>query len=276
MFQVLFLFVPALIWIVFAVVQDLRKREIANWLNFSLIIFAMGFRFFYSLFSNDFGLFYQGILGLMIFFLLGNLLYYGRMFAGGDSKLLIALGAILPISDSFFTNVKFFSIFLIIFLLIGAIYSLVGSLILSFNNFLAFRKEFKNQIRKNKKFTIPIMFFALIIMSLGFMESLLFLLGILIFLAPYLYIYAKAIDESCMIKKISTKNLMEGDWLYKDVRVGKQIIKATWNGLDKEEIKQLKKYHKFVLVRYGIPFSPVFLISFLIYLWYTGIWKSFF
>ena len=31
---------------IFAVVQDLKKREIANWVNFSLIIFALGFRFF--------------------------------------------------------------------------------------------------------------------------------------------------------------------------------------------------------------------------------------
>lgn len=41
-----FLIVLCLIWIAFAVIQDLRKREIANWLNFSLIIFAIAFRFF--------------------------------------------------------------------------------------------------------------------------------------------------------------------------------------------------------------------------------------
>src|SRR3989338_8270060 len=111
MYEVVFLFVLALVWIVFAVVQDLRKREIANWLNFSLIVFALGFRFFYSLFSTeDFRFFYQGLLGFGIFFLLGNLFYYGKAFAGGDAKLMIALGTILPFSESFFVNLEFFSV----------------------------------------------------------------------------------------------------------------------------------------------------------------------
>jgi len=65
MYEIAFLWILALIWIVFATVQDLKMREIANWLNFSLIIFALGFRFFYSLFSSGgFGFFYQGLLGL--------------------------------------------------------------------------------------------------------------------------------------------------------------------------------------------------------------------
>ncbi|MBI2056754.1 hypothetical protein HYT91_00690 [Candidatus Pacearchaeota archaeon] len=52
MFHIIFLVALALVWMIFAVVQDLKKREIANWVNFSLIIFALGFRFFYSLFNG--------------------------------------------------------------------------------------------------------------------------------------------------------------------------------------------------------------------------------
>lgn len=61
MFETVFLFVLALAWIVFATVQDIRTREIANWLSFSLIIFALGFRFFYSLFfAGNFAFFSKG------------------------------------------------------------------------------------------------------------------------------------------------------------------------------------------------------------------------
>lgn len=278
MIEVIFLFSLALLWIVFAVIQDLRKREIANWLNFSLIVFALGFRFFYSLFSADnFMFFYQGLFGLGIFFLLGNFLYYGRVFAGGDAKLMIALGAVLPFSESFFANIKFFSVFFLIFLFVSAAYSLAGSLILSLKNFRRFRKEFSNQMGKNKRFILPVLLLALIVMAFGFLENLFFFIGILIFVLPYLYIFAKAVDESCMIKKVKTSKLTEGDWLYKDVRIGQKTIKATWDGLTKGDINQLKKKHKFVLIRYGIPFSPVFLISFLIiiYLLKTGLWNSF-
>src|SRR3989344_5997676 len=124
----LFLLGLGLVWIAIATAQDLKTREIANWLNFSLIIFALGFRFFYSLFSaGNFNFFYQGLFGLGIFFVLGNLLYYGKMFAGGDAKLLIALGAVLPVSESFYDNLEGFLFFLAIFLLVGAFYSIIVS-----------------------------------------------------------------------------------------------------------------------------------------------------
>ena len=71
MFETIFLMILGAIWILFSVVEDLRKREVANWLNFSLIVFALGFRFFYSLFSDvGFNFFYQGLIGLGIFFVL--------------------------------------------------------------------------------------------------------------------------------------------------------------------------------------------------------------
>ena len=37
----IFLIILALIWLIFAVISDLKTREVPNWLNFSLIIFAL-------------------------------------------------------------------------------------------------------------------------------------------------------------------------------------------------------------------------------------------
>jgi Flp pilus assembly protein protease CpaA len=278
MYEIIFLSILAILWIVFATVQDLRKREIANWLNFSLIIFALGFRFFYSLFSSgNFGFFYQGLVGLAVFFLLGNFLYYSRMFAGGDAKLMIALGAILPFSETFSANLKLFVVFLFIFLFTGAVYSLITSLAFSLKNFKKFKKEFGKQFKLHTNLYNLIMFLAITLVLIGFFSNILLVyLGAILFFLPYLHLYAKAVDEACMIKKIKTRELTEGDWLYKDVKVGKKTIKANWDGLKKEEINTLRKKYKSILVRYGIPFSPVFLISFLIllYFWKTGLWNS--
>src|SRR3989338_4653113 len=180
----LVLIVLGFIAIITASIQDLKKREVDNWISFSLIIFALGFRFFYSLFNESFNsmnLFYQGLIGLGIFFVIGNFLYYGRVFAGGDAKLMIALGAVLPFSESFFSNIKFFSVFFLIFLFVSAGYSLAGSLILSLRNFRKFKKEFSNQMRKNKRFILPVLLLALVIMAFGFLENLFFFIGILIF-----------------------------------------------------------------------------------------------
>lgn len=278
MFEVIFLFVLALIWIIFATVQDIRKREVANWLSFSLIIFALGFRFFYSLFSDTgFDFFYQGLIGFGIFLILGNLLYYGKMFAGGDAKLMIALGAVLPFSVIFNENLKIFVLFFVLFLLVGAVYSILASVYLSLKSFKRFKREFSKQFRKNKKLSLLVIFVALVLVAFGFLDNLFFILGSIVFVLPYLYVYVKSVDEACMVKRVMTSKLTEGDWLYKDLKVGKRTIKAKWDGLSKAEIKLIQRKLNFVTIRNGIPFTPVFLISFVVlfYLWKLGLWDSF-
>ena len=277
MYEIIFLIILALIWIIFASIQDLKKREVANWVNFSLIIFALGFRFFYSVFIENFNFFYQGLIGLGIFFIIGNLLYYGRMFAGGDAKLMIALGPILPLSSDFLVNIQIFILFFLIFLFVGAFYGLIWSGFLSIKNFKEFKSEFSKRLNKNSKIILFVMFLGIILIIFGFVEKLFFSFGILVFIIPYFYLYAKSIDEVCMIKLIKTNYLTEGDWLYRDLKVGKKLIKANWDGLTKEQIKEIKKRYKKIKIRQGIPFIPVFLISFLllIYFWTTGLWDSF-
>ena len=265
MLEVIFLLALGLIWIIFATCQDLKEGEVANWLNFSLVIFALGFRFFFSLFTqNSFSFFYQGLIGFGIFFLLGQLFYYSRIFGGGDAKLMFAMGAILPFSDSFRVNLQSYLTFLLLFFIVGTIYGLVWSFTLVVRNRKPFVKQFVKILKKNKNKVSLFMFFALILMVLGFFQEGLFYLGLLFFISPYFFIYAKAIDEAAMIEKINVKDLREGDWLYRDVKVGKKYVKADWEGASKKEIAEIRKKHKMVSVRRGIVFVPVFLISFLI------------
>lgn len=265
MIEIIFLICLGLIWIIFATIQDLRTKEVANWLNYSLIIFALGFRFFYSLFSDaGFNFFYQGLIGLGIFFVLGNLLYYGRMFAGGDAKLMIALGTILPLSETFRTNLKIFIWFFVIFLFAGAIYGLIVSSVLALRNSKKFKKEFSKQLRKNKKLVLFLFAVGIIVMILGFIENLFFISGALIFLFPYLFLFAKSIERVCMIKKVKTLQLREGDWLVGNLKIGRELIHSNWEGLSKEDITKIRKKFREVEIKQGIAFVPVFLISFLI------------
>ena len=272
MLEVIFLIVLTLIWIIFASVQDLKHREVANWLSFSLIIFALGFRFFWSLFflNSDFMFFYQGLIGLGIFFLIGNLFYYSKLFAGGDAKLMIALGPVLGFSSNFLTNLKVYFVFIFVYLFTGLFYGIFWSFSLMLRNFKKFKKEFSKIFYKDSRIVLLISFAGVVLIFLGFVNFIFSYFGLLILILPYVYIFAKAIDEVCMIKNIKVLDLVEGDWLYKDVKIGKKIIKAKWDGLSKEDIKLLRKKKKSVLIRQGIPFVPVFLIAFLIliYIWF--------
>jgi len=266
MYEVIFLWALALAYITFAVVQDIRTREIANWISFSLIVFALGFRFFYSLFEGDgFSFFYNGAIGLGIFLVLGNILYYGKVFAGGDAKLMIAMGTILPSSPQILANLKIFFNFIAIFLLMGFFYILVSSTVLCIRHFKAFRREFLEQLKKNKKPMLLLLVFSILLLCLGFLETLFLILGALVFFSSYLYLYSKAVDEACMIKKIKSKYLREGDWLYSDLKLKDRKLKAKWEGVSKKDIEEIRKKYKEVRIRHGIAFSPVFLISFVIF-----------
>ncbi|MBR9704606.1 hypothetical protein GOV12_04285 [Candidatus Pacearchaeota archaeon] len=265
----MFLIIIALIWMIGAVLQDLRRREVDNVWNFSLIGFALAYRLAVSAFNGDYLFILNGLIGLGVFFFLGNLFYYSRMFAGGDAKLLISLGAILPLSYNLITNLKIFGIFIIGFLILGSLYVLIWAIFLMIRNWKVFRKEFIKQWKRYEKmfliFFIVIIVLMLILVILGI--SVFIVITGVILLFPILFIFAKSIEESCMVKGISPRKLTEGEWLYKDIRVGKKKIKASWEGVSSSELRLIKKnYKKKVLIKLGIPFTPSFLLGFLVLL----------
>jgi len=265
----LFLIFIGIIWMIIAVIQDFRSREVANWWNFSLIVAALSYRAFLSIYSLNYWYALWGVIGLIGGILLGNFFYYARMFAGGDAKLMYGLGTILPLGLTWKTNLSLLIWFLALFLLAGGVYGLVYSIVLSLVNRKRFSKEFRKQFNKNKKAIIMVIGLSLFVFILGFgiYSSILVWLGVLLFISPILLVYAKAIEESCMIQKINVSKLTIGDWLAEDIKVGRKLIKANWEGLSENELKMLQKGYKGkVLVKCGIPFTPSFLIAFILLL----------
>ena len=275
-----FLIAIGIIWIFFAVLQDLKRREVDNLWNFSLIAFALAYRLAFSSYSGNYWFFINGILGLAIFLFLGNLFYYSRLFAGGDAKLVIALGTILPLSYNWITNFKIFGLFILLFLVLGSIYSLIWAVVLVLENFHEFKKQIVLQWKKH-----AILFWIVIVVAIisSFLiyyasgsTSLSILFGIVLILFPILFVFAKAVEESGLKKWISPQKLTEGEWLYHDINVAGRKIKASWDGVSADELRLIKKkYKKDVLIKEGIPFTPSFLLAFiclLILFWSFGFW----
>ena len=93
----LFIISIALVWLIFASLQDIKTREVPDWISYSLIIIALAFYSIKSIVMKDFSFIIQSLFGSIFLFLLGNLMYYTRQWGGGDVKLLAALGALFPI-----------------------------------------------------------------------------------------------------------------------------------------------------------------------------------
>jgi len=271
----------ALVWVIIATTQDIRKREVANWLNFSLVIIALGIRGIAAIISLQYYYILYGFLLFLISFIVGNMLYYARVFAGGDAKLLIALSVTFATTPTFikihklelfslplFVREYFLFRFIINLFFIGSLYGIVWSIVLAMTNRERVYKKLKNVIRKNKNlfmlfFIFSLLFFLayILVKNIAF-----FIIGTVLLIFPYFFLFVRTVDDVCMIKYVRCEELSEGEWIAKPLKLKIKnreiIIKPQVAGLSRKDIEFIKKAKvKKILVKQGIPFVPVFLIS---------------
>ena len=251
----IFLYFLAFLVTVIAIFQDLKEREVANWLNFSFIAVALGYRAFYSVFKGNWNFFIYGALGFGFMFVLAYVLYYSRAFAGGDAKLLMGLGVVLP-----FTSVKGVLFLGIVFIFLVFLAGLVWSLLYSVYFIERNWKKFKEELKKGWKVHRWIVSLGIGIAVLSIVVGV-GMLWMFFFLLSLLWVYVKALDGAMKFER-SAKELREGDWIEEDIRlVGGRVIRKSVHGLSLEDIMRIKKYGKGkkVLIKEGIPFTPAFL-----------------
>jgi len=268
-----FLFWIFFIGLVVASLQDLKRREVDNWLNLLLVLMGSSYIFFSSIFEGNYDSIFVLGFSLVVLYIFSNVFYYGRVFAGGDAKLLFSM-------TPFFVAVGFFETFLnvgvfVLYLMgVGSVYGLCFSFVLYLRDF----KKINERIKKDASniyykcfITLGVLFFVFGFFSFSW---LFFVLGIFFVGFPSLLIFSRGLEEVSMTRFVSGRELREGDWLAKSVRVGKRVIEASWEGITKEEIKILKKKRK-IEIKEGIPFVPSFLIAFLAYVflreWFLGV-----
>ena len=264
MIEYYFLFILAFIAVLFAVIQDLRFHEIANWLTFSLIAFILTYRAFYAIVFHDASFFFFGLGGIILFVALGFLLYYARVFAGGDAKLLFGLGGIFPYT-SFSDYILYGLGFIVLLFICGIIYTLIYTIFLVRKQWTSFSKSFVQEIFRLKWLFILGILFAVIS---GILIS--FILGLLFLLFPLIYTYAHVVEHVCMIRLTSPYILTEGDWLVKDVKIGNKFIRKNVHGLSYKEILFLREKGKKIWIKFGVPFAPVFFFALLLFFLFYG------
>ena len=262
-----FLFGIALIWTAFASIQDLKTREVANWLSFSLIFFGLFYKLFYSLWSGQVEYITAGGLSFLLFTGIAYIFYYGKIFAGGDAKLLMGMGAIIPgiLPGEIVINGL---LFVFVLLFIGAIWSIIAL----FTPLVPIDKKiFHIEFGKYKKYYVYLNSISLLVVlfsfyTLNFVPAL--IVSIVFTLIILGYPLLKSADKSMTIILPASK-LTEGDWIIDDIIVRGKTIRKTIHGLSKEDIVLLEKYGKRVEVKSGVPFIPAFFFTllFMVFFW---------
>lgn len=253
-----------------ASITDLNKKEVPDWLSFSMIGSALGIRLVYSVSSSDYWYFIYGLLGFGIMLSLGLLLYYGRLWGGGDAKLLMGLGALFATKPFFIdADYPFLAILLLNIIIVGSLYSLVYAFILFFRNVRRTLSELKCQSARMRM--ARIIYFAASLVSLGifffagnrFFKSLSLSLAVFFMVYIHLIIFIRAVEKVGMYKMVPVSQLAEGDWVAEDIKVhGKLVCSRKSLGIENRQIHALRKSGiKRVLVKEGVAFVPSFFIG---------------
>jgi len=251
---------------------DIKTREVPDWLNYAGIVIGIGIHAIGAVMLWNGWLLAESLLGFGFAFGIGALMYYTGQWGGGDSKVLMAVGALLgfrPALDSLFVSFLFWA------MITGALYGLLWSVVLMINNWSQYVTAFTQVINTPcKRFVRKCMYAFLLtgIVSIPLVDDAvlqLLLLLVLFGIPLYALIFAsmKAVEHACMIKTVKPNTITEGDWIAQDVIVdGNYITGPKELGITKEQLALLQKLArknkiKHVVIKVGIPFVPSFLLG---------------
>ncbi len=254
---------------------DLKTREVPDWLNYGLIISGLGLNLLFSIIYSSQSFIINSLIGLSVFFGIAYIMFYAGQWGGGDSKILMGLGAMIGIDVSMASSQFLFGFF-VNALFAGAIYGLLWSVLLIFRNKEKFRKEFgrilsKSRVVKFKKYILAALILLLtasLFVNPYHIKIIILSLAFVLLTTFYLFILVKAVEKSCMHRLVEPSKLTEGDWIVNNIYVGKKYICGPKDlGIEKKQIKKLIELYRQgkvrkVLIKEGIPFVPSFFIAF--------------
>ncbi|MBI3190100.1 prepilin peptidase [archaeon] len=240
---------------VLAGLWDLKTTEVPDEIPLLMIVLGISLLFVEATIKADFyQLFVSLVTGTVVLFL-GLLNYKHGGWGAADAWIFASIIYMIP----FFNNRLFVMDFFFNFLIVAAIYTIVYAIALGFKNSYVFSYVSK-AARKQLHIVVgvPVIFSVLVSVLLAFrgiynaFASAATFAAVL--LAMLFWVYAKSVEKYVFRKKIPVSKLRAGDVLEDMV----------WKGLTEEEVMKIKKTKRFVFIKEGIRFVPVFPITLVI------------
>jgi Flp pilus assembly protein protease CpaA len=275
-------------------ITDIKSREVPDWISYGMVFSGLGLRLLHSLVTGEWMYFVYGLIGFAVLFGLAYLMFYTGQWGGGDSKLLIAMGALFAtfptflqeMFNPFFGKFPFMLAYWINLLIVGAVYAIIWSLVIGTIRFKDFKKKAAEKLEQKlfkqiRQFVVypvcGILIFLALILGNIILKIVFSIMAVFILISYFMWIFVKAVEESCMYKHVKPEELTEGDWVVKDIVIdGKFICGPKTLGVEERHIRKLKELHKenkinSVLIKTGIPFIPSFFVAFIV----TIVWGNF-
>ncbi len=279
------MYYETVVWIIAAIllfitsIIDLKTREVPDWISYGSIFLGLFISAVESIMLKSPWYIINSVTGLVVFGVIAFGMYYLGQWGGGDSKILMSLGAMLgiPLKEVLKLKLPMITNFLALIVVIGAFYGLFYSIIIVLKNKDKFVKNFRETLDKYSLIRKILLLCGIILMIASIFTPWLIRIALLALVFAtissfYIWIYAKSIEKGIMTKKIKPEKLTIGDWIADEVKIdGKVIARPSELGVSKEELEKIIKASKdnkleYVIVKEGIPFLPSFFMAFIIYL----------
>lgn len=207
---------------------DFKSREVPDWLNFSLIGIGLGLGVLSSVLSWSVRPVLSSIVGLIVGIIIGYVMFYAGQWGGGDSKLIMGLGALFGLNifaGIQLTTLPLFLLFIINTVLVGAVYGLLWALFVALRDWKKLKKALKETLRERRiiRYRIVVLITTALFIVLAFISPTPLLtiscaiMAFITFFIFYLWLVTKAVEHTCMVKDIPVTKLTEGDWINKDI-----------------------------------------------------------
>lgn len=251
--------ITAAILLLIASIEDLKTREVPDYVSYTLMGSGIFIRAMWFLFERNTSVIFWVPTSFLVLGGFSYMLYKSGQWGGGDVKIMAGVGILLSSFPG--EIVPFFFNFLINSLLVGAIYGAFGIAVMVIAN----RKKVK--FRWYEIVLLPI-FLVLSILLAYYTPLFLSFFGIFILISILSLVYFKKIEKTAMQMSVPVEKLTEGDWLVDDIKIEDKVFLKRRNiGLTMEDLKKLNKNKdkiKKVKIKTGIPFVPVFFITLIV------------
>lgn len=276
-----FIFIAVAIVGAFAgTITDLKGRWVPDWISYFMIIFGITGHIVVSIMQWNILPAVYSAAAAAIFYGIANLLFYSGVWGGGDAKLFVGFGALLPFyTPGMAAPWPWLLTLWLNTLIFGSIFGVSGSIFLAFKHKNKFMSELKTLIQKNKVIlcATPIFFAVACVIYLLNLSTTIYipLLAILLLLTafPILYVILKSVEYACMFKHIAPHKLVEGDWIAEEVSVENYNYKPAKTGIEKKDIVKLIELEKSgklkqIKIKEGLPYVPAMFAGLLASIFY--------
>jgi Flp pilus assembly protein protease CpaA len=232
---------------------DLKTTEVPDEIPAVMISVGLFYYFIQTLVTGDPSFLVNSfVLGTAVL-AAGLVLYKLGKWGGADAWILASIAYLLPIYEGSVFMLPYISNLLFV----SSAYMIVYALILGIKNTFVFPlllKDLKGNI--TLVFAVPLAFVLFsAVLAMGNIAAINYLLlgafAAVVMLLVVFWRYALIIEDKLFRKKIPVNQLKEGDVLESMI----------WRGLTMEEVSEMKKQKKEVVIKEGVRFVPVFPIT---------------